>query len=148
MHHKLVMLQLRVIRLLLGVLALFLKGGHCDNILVLHPFYAGSHVLTLHAVTKQLVSRGHSVTTVRYEDPNGLQLTPAGSNHSEIILHLNNSDGSIPWTTPGEKGVFHMPMHHMWDIGLNLFGIFSEGGKPWQLISGYCNSLLSDKSLL
>ena len=35
------------------------------HILVLHPFYAGSHVLTLHTVTTALLHRGHSVTTVK-----------------------------------------------------------------------------------
>ena len=36
-----------------------------DNFLLLHPWYSGSHVLTLHAVTERLISRGHQVTTVR-----------------------------------------------------------------------------------
>ena len=34
---------------------------HSDNFLILHPFYSGSHVLTLHHVTEALVSRGHKV---------------------------------------------------------------------------------------
>ena len=32
-----------------------------DNFLILHPFYSGSHVLTLHHVAESLVSRGHKV---------------------------------------------------------------------------------------
>ena len=34
---------------------------HGDNFLILHPFYSGSHVLTLHHVAESLVSRGHKV---------------------------------------------------------------------------------------
>ena len=118
-----------------------------DNFLVLHPFYTGSHVLTLHTVTEQLILRGHKVTTVRYADFNGLELAPMGANHTEIILYLNNSDGSIPWTTRGEQGVFHLPMRYMWEVGLSPFGPFIEGMHPWQLIAGYCHSLLGDMSL-
>ncbi len=40
---------------------------HKEHYLILHPFYAGSHVLTLHSVAEKLVLRGHKVTTVRYE---------------------------------------------------------------------------------
>ena len=41
---------------------------HKEHYLILHPFYAGSHVLTLHSVAEKLVQRGHKVTTVRYEE--------------------------------------------------------------------------------
>ncbi len=43
-----------------------LRGNRSEHYLVLHPFYSGSHVLTLHAVAEELVNRGHRVTTVRY----------------------------------------------------------------------------------
>ena len=35
------------------------------HVLVLHPMYAGSHVITLHSVATQLLTRGHRVTTVK-----------------------------------------------------------------------------------
>ena len=43
------------------------QGANLDNnnFLLLHPWYSGSHVLTLHALTERLVARGHNVTTVR-----------------------------------------------------------------------------------
>ncbi len=53
-------------RLLAIFIAVVTSKCAADNILVLHPFYAGSHVLTLHSVSEQLIKRGHSVTTVRY----------------------------------------------------------------------------------
>ncbi len=45
---------------------------HKEHYLILHPFYAGSHVLTLHSVAEKLVQRGHKVTTVRYEERGGI----------------------------------------------------------------------------
>ena len=35
------------------------------NILVVHPLYAGSHVLTLHTLSKELLAKGHTVTTFK-----------------------------------------------------------------------------------
>jgi hypothetical protein len=32
-----------------------------DKFLIIHPFYSGSHVLTLHHVASALVDRGHQV---------------------------------------------------------------------------------------
>ena len=40
------------------------------NILILHPLYAGSHDLVLRLVGDRLVSRGHTVTQVRYVGTN------------------------------------------------------------------------------
>ena len=35
--------------------------GDCDKFLIMHPFYSGSHVLTLHHVAESLVNKGHQV---------------------------------------------------------------------------------------
>ena len=35
------------------------------NILVVHPLYAGSHVLTLHTLSKELLAKGHKLTTFK-----------------------------------------------------------------------------------
>ena len=35
------------------------------NILVVHPLYAGSHVLTLHTLSKELLAKGHTVSTFK-----------------------------------------------------------------------------------
>lgn len=32
------------------------------NFLLLHPFYCGSHVLTLHTVTTELIAKGHKAS--------------------------------------------------------------------------------------
>ena len=56
-----------IVRLCLCLLWLPLValGSQKEHFLILHPFYSGSHVLTLHAVAEKLVKRGHKVTTVR-----------------------------------------------------------------------------------
>ena len=53
-----------------------------EHFLVLHhPFYGGSHLLTLHVVSAELVSRGHRVTTVRFADLRNITLEPLGPRH-------------------------------------------------------------------
>ena len=39
-----------------------MQYGNCDKFLIMHPFYSGSHVLTLHHVAEALVNRGHEVS--------------------------------------------------------------------------------------
>ena len=49
--------------LLICVLVTFTK---CENILLLHPIYCGSHEFVLRTLGDHLVSRGHTVTQVWY----------------------------------------------------------------------------------
>ena len=72
---------------------------------VLHPPSTGSHVKSIFAVTKEMLKRGHSVTTVRYEAIQGIALPDMGPNHTEIILAINNTDGRVPYVT---KVGFHV----------------------------------------
>ncbi len=95
-----------------------------------------------------LYGRGHSVTTLRFEDFHGTRFKPLGPNHTEIVLHLNNSDGSIPFVSHGEQGVFKMPMEHLWANGLSQFRIFWDIGlKPWQIVDAYCDQLLANPTI-
>ncbi len=131
-----------------------------EHYLILHPFYAGSHVLTLHSVAEKLVLRGHKVTTVRYRefndfstknifckvsksfsnrfgDQHGLRLKPLGPLHQEIVLRMRNADGRIPFLTAEEEAEFLMPMDLIWTDGLALSTLFSLPGilkKPISLI--------------
>ena len=132
---------------LLFVLAFLVAAVAADNFLILHPFYSGSHVLTLHHVTENLIARGHKVTTVRWADPHGLKLRPMGARHKEIILYLDNSNGTIPFTTKGSDGIFHMPLENIWDRGLELFTVFRLEGNPWDVCKAYCEQLLGNNAL-
>ena len=71
-----------------------------------------------------------------------------GSNFSEIVLHLNNSDGSLPFTTKSELGVFSLPMDLLWTRGLNLATLFNVGANPWTVVTAYCEVLLSNEALI
>ena len=74
---------------------------------MLHPPSTASHVKSIFAVTKELLGRGHAVTTVRYETIQGVALPPM-VNHTEIILAFNNSDGRVPFVTK-VKSLIVMP---------------------------------------
>ena len=47
--------------LILLILQYFTLLVKSDNFLIIHPFYSGSHVLTLHHVSEALISKGHKV---------------------------------------------------------------------------------------
>ena len=91
------------------------------NILFLHPMYAGSHVLTLQSVTKELLDRSHHVTTVKFSDSNLPILTTANhANFSLVELTVNNSLGRLPFVTFGEEAEFRLPLDLIWSSGKNL----------------------------
>ena len=48
--------------ILLVIISNLVQYGNCDKFLIMHPFYSGSHVLTLHHVAEALVNRGHKVS--------------------------------------------------------------------------------------
>ena len=54
--------------MLLLLTAVLLPTCSSLHVLVLHPMYAGSHVITLHSVATQLLNRGHRVTTLKVLD--------------------------------------------------------------------------------
>ena len=57
------------------------------NILVVHPLYAGSHVLTLHRLSKELLAKGHTVSTFKV------------SLYLSVLIHDVNIICSIKMTT-------------------------------------------------
>ena len=91
------------------------------NVLFLHPMYAGSHVLTLQSVTKELLDRSHHVTTVKFTDSSLPTLTTANhANFSLVELTVNNSLGELPFVTFGEEAEFRLPLDLIWSSGKNL----------------------------
>jgi len=113
----------------------------------MHPFYSGSHVLTLHHVAEALVNRGHKVVTLRLQDNHQFKLKQLGPNHREILLAMNNSDGSIPFLTQETEGKFTMPVEFLWQEGLSLTNIFTLPKNPWYVVTSYCHFLLSNETL-
>ena len=67
----------------------------------MHGIASGSHPIHLLPVTKELLRRGNSVTTVRFKEAfdYGIFLRDLGQNHTYIELAIDNADGHVPWTT-------------------------------------------------
>jgi len=119
-----------------------------DNFLIIHPFYSGSHVLTLHHVSEALISKGHKVVTLRFQDCHQFKFKSLGPNHREIVLTFDNEDGSLsPLVSKEKEGKFAMPVELLWQEGLSLSTIFKVPNNPWSVVQAYCHQILSNKTL-
>lgn len=119
--------------------------GVCEsaNILVLHPMYAASHVLTLRALATALVEQGHQVVVIRWKDDHNL--SPAQhQNITEHVLAINNTDGTIPHLSVSENASFVIPEMLMWDQGTSWKAIPLDA---FYTVSAFCRSLLGRESL-
>jgi len=123
---------------------LFLSGCSSYNILITHPLYAGSHVLTLHSLSKELLSRGHRITTIRFSDD---QLPPLqyGPNHTLIVKSLNNSYGDLPFMTHSDEAQFKLPLGMIWGLGSDIFWTVGQMISADDiLINKFCDIILDD----
>ena len=148
-----------MISLLQLLLMSFIYETNCYKFLVLHPMYSGSHVLTIHRVSLELIKRGHNVTTLRYKDQHELQLKTLGQiteknltagttrnanvrnmkfagQFREIQRGMNNSDGMIPYLTLEEEAKFVMPSELLWSESISLSNLFRVPKNPWQTLKG------------
>ena len=130
----------------------------CFKFLILHPVYSGSHVLTVHEISRELIKRGHDVLTIRYKDTHGLKLRT--SNHGnqnykadkenttrydrhvngkfrEYEMSLNNSNGNIPFLTAEEDAMFEIPFELLWSEGTKMSTLFKLPGNPWDVLKGF-----------
>ena len=97
---------------------------------------------------KSVDSGSFSAFLSRFIDAHGLKLRPAGPNHTEITLYLNNSDNSLPYTTPGAKGIFSLPMEFVWSRGLGKMSIVQQPRNPWVVVDAYCEQLFGNADLM
>jgi len=121
--------------------------SHVDSLslLVLHPVYAGSHVLTLQSVVTRLLEQGHHVTTIRYLDTHNLAL-PTHPNHTHIHRALDNSNNTYPYLTQEIRAKFELPLDLLWSRGLSFTSILKVL-NAWRVMDGYCDDLLGDSTL-
>jgi len=125
-----------------ALLQAFLTGASCLNILVVHPLYAGSHVLTLHTLSKHLIGKGHQVTTFKYTDDKLPNLDYRAS-HRVIERSFNNTDENFPFVTPGEKAQFRLPLEMIWSKGNNvLWTILQMVYADKVLMAEFCSQVL------
>ncbi|XP_076050398.1 UDP-glucuronosyltransferase 2A3-like [Oratosquilla oratoria] len=116
------------------------------KVLVLHPMYAVSHVLTLRSLSMELVKRGHQVTVVRWLDIHELQLE-THPNITEHILAINNSDGSLSFLTQEERARAFPPLTEFWNVGLSpsIARLPMEGLTS---LLAFCKTLFAQEDLL
>jgi len=101
-------LRLPVESLLLPLILFWgLKLISGSKILILHPLYSGSHVLTLRNVAESLAARGHSIHIVRWKDAH---VFPAESNDniSTTTLAMDNSNGRYHFLTKEKRAAFQV----------------------------------------
>lgn len=87
------------------------------SILVVHPFYSGSHVNTINVISRAMVARGHMVTTIRFGKVKEHPLPRVGPSHRDIILHVNNTKGNIPFYEKKENAT----LRYLWAVWATIF---------------------------
>ena len=86
------------------------------SMLVLHPYLSGSHVLGVHSISKKMLTRGHSVTLVKFHEG---KLPPFSThpNLTIIDLFLDNLEGDLKFVEKTRFGEFRYPMDAVWSKG-------------------------------
>ncbi|XP_068242837.1 UDP-glucosyltransferase 2-like [Palaemon carinicauda] len=130
--------------LFLVLMTLFLGVSETARILVLHPMYAASHVLTLRALAKALVGQGHQVEVIRWKDEHDYPRENS-PNITEHVLAINNTDGSIPHLTVEERASFLMPQSLMWNKGTSWTALPVDA---FLTIDAFCRTLLDSEPLI
>jgi len=130
------------------LLFLLLGGASSLKVLIVHPLYAGSHVLTLQSVTEELLAHGHAVTTFKFRDVALPPLrTMAHPNFTLVERSVNNSRGDLPFVTAGEEAQFRLPLELIWGSGQNLFWTIKKmayDSNPALLQGIHCEHVLSE----
>ncbi|XP_064102909.1 UDP-glucuronosyltransferase 2A3-like [Macrobrachium nipponense] len=125
------------------LMALLFGVSDAARILVLHPMYAASHVLTLRALATALVGQGHQVEVIRWKDEHHYP-TANHPNITEHVMAINNTDGSIPHLTVEERASFLMPQSLMWNKGTHWTALPVDA---FLTIDAFCQTLFEAESL-
>jgi len=130
--------------ILVAVLISLMRGA---NILILHPLYAGSHDLVLRLVGDRLVSRGHTVTQIRYEGSN--MRYDFNTNVTVVTLNINKTD--YPCRYINDRGQFDFQTR---DLKLGKV-IWNQADNPYTLPTDlycvthvHCQMIIEDKTLM
>ena len=112
------------------------------SLLVLHPVLSGSHVLSMHAITKQMLSRGHSVTIVKFHERKLPPIT-SHSNLTLIDLSVDNSEGNLDFVEKTKNGEFRYPMQDVWLMGDSI-QIYPKFAMAFlEMVLAACNAQMS-----
>jgi len=86
-------------------LVLFVSEILGAKILIVHPLYSGSHVLTLRSVAESLTQRGHHVHILRWRDMHSFPAVNNG-NITETLLSMNNEHGYWKFLSQEKQAAF------------------------------------------
>lgn len=75
------------------------------RILIIHPIYSGSHVLTLRSVAESMTQRGHHVHILRWKDMHSFPAVN-NANITETLLSMDNSQGDWTFLTKEKNAAF------------------------------------------
>ena len=84
-----------------------IKLSYCSKILILHPLYSGSHVLTLRSLAESLAQRGHQIHIIKWKDAH---MFPAQNNANITVttLAMDNSQGQHAYLTQEKRAAFQV----------------------------------------
>jgi len=96
-------MDLKYLPILAVLCSLF--GAKGENVLIIHPLYSGSHVLTLLSVAEQLAENGHNVDIIRWKD---LHTFPKviSPRINITTLAMENSEGRWSFLTQEKSAAF------------------------------------------
>lgn len=105
------------------------------KILILHPIYSGSHVLTLRSVAESLSQRGHQIHIVRWKDQHSFPAT-SSFNITTTTLAMDNSHGKWNFLTKEKRAAFTVGIHilklHVLVVRINVhFNDFFRYHLKW-----------------
>ncbi|KAB7502228.1 putative UDP-glucuronosyltransferase ugt-48 [Armadillidium nasatum] len=134
------------LNLLAGFVSLGCLFVNClsHSILVLHPVYAGSHIIAIRTILEELVRKGHKIKVIRWKESS--RIPPMETeNFSETILSIDNSEGLVPFLTKEVKSSFEFPDKLMWERGLNPSSVLDGGIDT---VASSCDTLFQQKELI
>ncbi len=109
-----------------------IKEAAGSKILILHPLYSGSHVLTMRSVAEALAQRGHYIHIVRWKDAH---VFPAQNNSNITVttLAMDNSQGQYAYLTKEKRAAFQvreyqinipqLPVYHAYRLSRSLAAV-------------------------
>ena len=83
---------------------------------------------------------------MRFAEYRAPKLKNLGSNHTDLLLHIDNSEGKVPFFSRDKKGHFEVPGKLLWDYGTSSVGLMWQiGMKHYHLFYAFCDRILGDK---
>jgi hypothetical protein len=92
------------------ILCYILDLTSCGKILIIHPLYSGSHVLTLRSVAETLTKHGHQIHIIRWRDAHVFPIVN-NPNITVTTLAMDNSHGQFAYLTQEKQAAFQVSKH-------------------------------------